>query len=39
MNCKFKKNCRTAESILLLSFQNIITEGANMKPVKACAPR
>jgi len=27
-----------AESILPFSYQNI-TEGANMKPVKACAPR
>jgi len=27
-----------AESILSFSYQNIIT-GANMRPVKACAPR
>jgi len=39
MKCKCKKNCRKSESILSFSYQNIITEGANMRPVKAPAPR
>jgi len=36
---QIKKICGKAESILSFSYQNIITEGANMRPVKACAPR
>jgi len=32
-----KKNCRKAESILSSSYQNIITKGANMRPVEAYA--
>jgi len=36
---KCKKNCRKSESILLLSYENTITEGANMVPVKVCSPR
>jgi len=39
MKCKCKKNCRKPESILSFSCQNIITEGANMRPVKACVLR
>jgi len=40
MKCKCKKICRQVEPILSFSYQNIIiTEGANMRPVKACAPR
>jgi len=39
MKCKCKQNCRKAESILSFSYQNIITEGANKRQVKACAPR
>jgi len=39
MKCQCKKNCRKAESILSFSYQNIITEEANMRPVKACAQR
>jgi len=38
MKCKCKKNCKKSESVLSFSYQNIITEGANMWPVKACAP-
>jgi len=34
-----QKICRKAESILSFSYQNIITEAANMRPVKACASR
>jgi len=33
------KNYRKSESIVSFSYQNIIAEGANMRPVKACAPR
>jgi len=33
------KNCRKAKSILSFSYENIIAEVANMRPVKACAPR
>jgi len=39
MKCKCKKNRSISESILSFSYQNIITEGANMRPVKACGPR
>jgi len=39
MKCKCKKNCRKTESVVLFNYQNIITEGANMWPVKACVPR
>jgi len=39
MKCKCKKNCNKSESILSFSYENIITEGANMRPVKARAPR
>jgi len=39
MKCKCKKIYRKAESILSFSHHNIITEGENMSPVKACAPR
>jgi len=39
MKCKCQTICRNAESILSFSYQYIITEGANMRPVKACAPR
>ena len=39
MKCKCKKNWRKSESILSFSYQNIIAEGANMRPVKARAPR
>jgi len=39
MKCKCKKNCWKAESILSFSYENIITEGANMRAVKVCAPR
>jgi len=37
MKCKWKKNWRKAESILSFCYENIITEEANMRPVKACA--
>ena len=36
MKCKCKKNSKKLESILSFSYENIITEGANMRPVKAC---
>jgi len=36
---QMQKICRKAESILSFSYQNIITEGANMRQVKAFAPR
>jgi len=39
MKCKVGEICRKSESILSFSYQNIITEVANMRPVKACAPR
>jgi len=39
MKCQRKKVCRKAESILSFSYQNIITEEANIRPVKACAQR
>jgi len=39
MKYKCKKKCRKSESILPISYENIITEGANMRPVKVCAPR
>jgi len=35
-NANVKKICRISESF---SYQKIITDGANMWPVKACAPR
>jgi len=35
MKCKCKRNCRKSESSLSFSYENIITEGANMTPVKA----
>jgi len=38
MKCNCKKNCRNSESILSFSYENTIIEGANMRPVKACAP-
>jgi len=31
MKCMCKKICRKSESILSFSYQNIITEGANMR--------
>jgi len=36
---QMQKNCRKSESIVLFSYKNIITEGANMRPVEACAPQ
>jgi len=39
MKCKCKKICRNSESVLSFSYENIITEGANMSPVKAYVPR
>jgi len=39
MKCKCKKICSKSESILPFSYQDIITEGANMRPAKACGPR
>jgi len=39
MKCECKNICRKAESILSFSYQNIITEGTNMRPVKASAPQ
>jgi len=39
MKFKCKKINRKAESILSFSYQNIITGGPNMRPVKACGPR
>jgi len=35
----FKKICRKSEQILSFSYENIIVEVANMRPVKACAQR
>jgi len=39
MKCKCKKIFKKAGSIPWFSYENIITEGANMRPIKACAPR
>jgi len=39
MKCKCKNICRKAEWILSFSYQNIITERSNIRPVKSCAPR
>jgi len=39
IKCKCKKNYRKSESVLSFDYENIITEGANMRPVKGCAPR
>jgi len=39
MQGKRKKTCRRSGSIFSFSYQNIITEAANKRPVKACAPR
>jgi len=39
MKCKCKKICRKAEPIPSFSYENTTIEGANMWPVKACAPR
>jgi len=39
MKCTCTKNCRKSESSLSFSYENTMTEGANMRPVKACAPR
>jgi len=36
---QMQKICKKAESILSFWYQNIITEGANMRQVKAFAPR
>jgi len=36
---QIKKNFRKSESILSFIYENIITEGANMRQVKACATR
>jgi len=33
----YEKVCRKSESFLLFSYENIITEGANMRPIEACA--
>jgi len=33
------KVCRKSESILWFSYENIITEGENIKPVKASTPQ
>jgi len=38
MKCKCKKICRKSESSLSLSYENTITEGANIRPVKAVRP-
>jgi len=38
MKCKCKKICKKSESILSFRYQ-INIEGANMRSVKACAPR
>jgi len=37
MKCKHKKIGKKSGSILPFSYENIITEGANMRPIKACA--
>jgi len=39
MKWNVREICRKSESILSFSYQNIITEVANMRPVKACGPR
>jgi len=36
---QMKKIGKKSESILAFSYQSIRTEGENMRPVKACAPR
>jgi len=33
MKCKCKKICRKSDAILSFSYQNIVTEGANMRLV------
>jgi len=37
MKCICKKNRRISDSILLFSYENTVTEGANMRLFKACA--
>jgi len=39
MKGKCKKKFRNSESSLSFSYENIITKVANMRPVKARAPR
>jgi len=39
MKYKCKKFCTKSDSILSFSYENTITEKANMRPVKACASR
>jgi len=39
IKCKCRKSCRKSESSLPFSYENIISKAANMRPVKACAPR
>jgi len=34
MKCKYKKICRKSESILSCSFENTVTEGKGLTPVK-----
>jgi len=33
------KICRKSESSLWFSYENTVTEGTNLRPVEACAPR
>jgi len=35
MTYKCKNNCRKSESILSFGYENIITQGTNLRPVKA----
>jgi len=37
MKCKCKQICRKSEPSLSFSYENAITEKANMRQVKACA--
>jgi len=39
MKCKCKKNFWESESILLFSYENTVTDGGNMRPIKASALR
>jgi len=34
MKCKYKKICRKSEPILSFSFENTVTEGPSLRPVK-----
>jgi len=36
MKCKCKKICRKSESSLSFSYQNTVTEGTNLRLIKAC---